>query len=327
MHLLADGLVERLGLKPPSLVIDIGCNDGTLLAEFKRHGLHTLGVEPTNVGGIARNVSGVEVLQRFFGESLAREIARDYGQAQLITMTNVFAHIAGLGDVMRGLCECLAPDGVFVTESHYLLDVLERNQVDTVYHEHIRTYSLKSLAKLFPSYGMEVFDVERSDRYGGNIRAYVARKGKRPLSTRVGELLALEERSGLHRPDAWKAFRQRVYDNRDRFMEFLFDARRQGRTVVGNSCPGRGVTLLNFYGVTRDMMPYLGELPGSLKLGLHTPGGHIPVVENKRIVQEQPDYLVLLAWHYKDAIAKRVRAEGVRSTLVVPLPEFAVLEA
>ncbi len=321
----ADSIVARFAVKAESLCVDIGSNDGTLLTGFKRHGCRTLGVEPTNIAQIARTENGIETIQQFFIESLARDIVRDYGNAQVITMTNVFAHMAPLGEVMRGLVELLHRDGVFITESQYLLDVLEKNQFDGIYHEHIRTYSLKSLVMLFPQYGLEVFDVERGDRYGGNIRAYVARKGLYPVAPAVGELLALEDQIGLHTPQAWAKFRARVYENRDRFMEFVYGVHRKGQLLVGNSCPGRSATLLNFYGVTPDLMPYIGELPTSLKLGLYVPGNHIPVVNNRRIVEEQPDYLVLLAWHYADFIVQRLQAEGVKSTLLTPLPEFKIL--
>ena len=321
----ADRIVERFGISAGALCVDIGSNDGTLLTGFARHGCRTLGVEPTNIAQIARSENGIETIQEFFTESLARDIVRDYGHAQVITMTNVFAHMAPLGEVMRGLVELLDHKGVFITESHYLLDVLEKNQFDTIYHEHIRTYSLKSLVTLFNYYGMEVFDVERGERYGGNIRAYVARKGIYPVAPAVGELLNREESVGLHTPAVWEKFRARVHENRDKFMEFIFRAHREGKRLVGNSCPGRSATLLNFYGVTPDLMPYIGELPTSLKLGLFVPGKHIPVVNNRRIIEEQPDYLVLLAWHYTEPIVQRLRTEGVKSTLVTALPEFTIL--
>ena len=321
----ADRIASRFGITPETLCVDIGSNDGTLLTGFKRHGCRTLGIEPTNIASIARTENDIETIQQFFTESLARDIVRSYGRAHVITMTNVFAHMASLGEVMRGLVELLERDGVFVTESQYLLDVLEKNQFDGIYHEHIRTYSLKSLVILFPYYGLEVFDVERGQRYGGNIRAYVAPKGRYPIAPAVGELLALEDRVGLHTSQVWANFRSRVYENRDKFMEFVYQGHQQGKSLVGNSCPGRGSTLLNFYGVTPDLIPYIGELPTSLKLGRYLPGKHIPIVSNRRIVEEQPDYLVLLAWHYAEEIVQRVRAEGVRSKLVTPLPEFRIL--
>ena len=324
---LADDVVDRFAPVGGSLCVDIGSNDGTLLTGFRRRGLRPLGVEPTDIATIARRENGIETLQSSFTETLASEIVRDYGPAKIVTMTNVFGHMAALGEVMRGLLRLLDRDGVFVTETHYLLDILEKNQFDTFYHEHIRSYSLKALVTLFPYYGLEVFDAKRVSRYAGNLRAYVARRGTRTVAPAVRDLLAAENAAGLHDPSTWSRFRSRVHEQRDRFMALLDEARREGRTVAGNSCPGRASTLLNFYGVTKDQMPYIGELPNSLKLGKYLPGKHIPIVDNRRIVAEQPDYLVLLAWHFTEAITARVRAEGVRSRLVVPLPELAVRQA
>jgi len=323
----AEAVVERFDLEAGAAVVDIGSNDGTLLAAFKGRGMKVLGVEPTDIAKIAQGEYGVETIQAFFTEACARDIAAMIGKVRIITATNTFAHMADLGEACRGIATLLADDGVFITESHYLLDILELNQVDTIYHEHIRTYSLKALVSLFPYYGMEIFDVQRADRYGGNIRVYAGRKGKFPVSPNVGALLRLEDAKGLHQRETWKAFRERVDVNRDRFMEFAWRAKAQGRTIAGNSCPGRCATLLNYYGVTKELMPYICELPASLKLGLHLPGSHIPIVTGDRLVDEQPDYVVLNAWHYAEPITRRLRQEGVRSKLIVALPDFAVLDA
>ena len=322
----AKGIVEELGVPPSSLCVDIGSNDGTLLTGFKLQGMRALGVEPTNIARIAREENGIETIQQFFTEKLAREIVQDYGKAKVITTTNVFAHMAPLGEVVRGIVALLDVDGVFITESHYLLDVVETGQFDTVYHEHIRTYSLKSLVTLFSYYGMEVFDVRRADRYGGNIRAYVARKGTRPISPAVSELLALEVARGLFDPKTYVKFRSRVQESRDKLMTLAYEAHQKGMRFVGNSCPGRCSTLLNYYGMTRDLMPYLAEQPTSLKLGMHLPGKHIPVVNNQILLDEQPDYVVLMAWHYAKPICEQLRARGVKSKFVMPLPDMRILD-
>ncbi len=322
----ADGIVRELAVPRGSLCVDVGSNDGTLLTGFKLQGMRALGIEPTNIAKIARDENGIETLQSFFTESLARDIVKDYGRAKVITATNVFAHMAPLGEVVRGIRALLDDDGVFVTESHYLLDVIEKGQFDTVYHEHIRTYSLKSLVTLFSYYGMEVFDVRRADRYGGNIRAYVARKGTRPIAPAVPALLALEVERGLFDPKTYVRFRSRVENSRDMLMTLAYRAHQSGLAFVGNSCPGRCSTLLNYYGVTRDLMPLIAEQPTSLKLGLYLPGKHIPVVDNRVLIDEQPDYVVLLAWHYAIPIAEQLRARGLKSKLVVPLPDMHIME-
>lgn len=322
----AKGIVEELGIPPGSLCIDIGSNDGTLLSGFKLQGMRALGVEPTNIAKIAREENGIDTVQAFFTATVAREIAKDHGRAKVITTTNVFAHMAPLGEVVRGIMELLDNDGVFITESHYLLDVIQTGQFDTVYHEHIRTYSLKSLIRLFSYYSMEVFDVRRADRYGGNIRAYAARKGTRTIAPAVQELLDLEVNSGLFDPKTYVKFRSRVEESRDKLMTLAYEAHRKGQRFVGNSCPGRCSTLLNYYGMTRDLMPYLAEQPTSLKLGMYLPGKHIPVVNNQVLIDEQPDYVVLMAWHYAKPITEQLRARGLKSRFVMPLPDMQILD-
>jgi len=322
----ADDIVNDFSIPVGSLCVDIGSNDGTLLTGFRRNGMTTLGIEPTNMAKLAREQNKIDTIQAFFTEAVARDIVSDRGFAKIITMTNVFAHMAPLGEVMRGLTRLLDPKGIFISESQYLLDVLEGNQFEGIYHEHIRTYSLKALVTLMPFYGLEVFDVGRASRYGGNIRIYVARKNVHPISSRVFELLAKEESSGLFSPNAWAKWRQRVSDNRVQFMELAYEAKRRGQQFVGDSCPGRGAVLVQYYGLDKTLIPYIAQLPGSEKIGKYLPGTHIPVVDNQIILEEHPEYIVILAWHYSEYIIQQWRAKGVTSRFVLPLPTFTVVE-
>lgn len=326
-RVFADGVIERCGIAEGSLCVDIGSNDGTLLSGFKRRNMRALGVEPTNIAHIARTENKIETIQSFFTEALARDIVREHGKAKVVTTTNVFAHMAPLGEVVRGIVALLDSDGVFITESHYLVDVLQQQQFDTIYHEHIRTYSLKSLVTLFGQYGYDVFDVQRADRYGGNLRAYVCRKGSRPISKAVADLLALEADLGLGRPEIYSSFRSRAAQARDDLMQRAVQAKRSGQSFVGNSCPGRCATLLNYCGMSADLMPYIAEQPTSLKLGKFLPGRHIPIVENSILIKEQPDFVVLLAWHYAKPISEQLRQRGLKSKFVMPLPTVMTLEA
>lgn len=324
---LARSVVERFRLPAGSFCVDVGSNDGTLLKGFADCGMRVLGVEPTNVAWIARSENGVPTVQEFFTENVGRGIAADHGKARVVCATNAFAHMAALGEVCRGIEALLADDGIFVTESHYLLDVLQGNQFDTILHEHIRTYSLRSLVTLFGYYGLEVFDVERGDRYGGNIRAYVGRVGRYPIARAVDELLAIEEAAGLFDPASWAAFRERVNEGRDRFMAFAWRTKAEGRKLLAQSCPGRCIPLLNYYGINAGLLGCIGEVPGSLKIGRYTPGAHIPVVSQARIVDERPDYVLVNAWHYRDAIARSLAEAGLKAELIVALPTLEFLRA
>ena len=322
---MSSSLISKYNLKHDDLVVDLGSNDGTLLMGFKEHGIKVLGVEPTNIAKLA-NQNGIETVQEFFTMDIANEIKNKYSEASIVVATNMFAHMASIGEVVSGIETILKDDGVFVFENHYLLDVIQGGQFDTIYHEHLRTYSLKSLVKLFSYYNFTITDVERGSRYGGNIRVHITKGKNKPVSENVTAMLNLEEKSGLYKLETYRKFADRVKKAKKDFMNFLLKIKDDGKTIVANSCPGRSVTLLNYYGVDADLIPYIAEQPTSLKLGMFLPGKHIPVVNNEILIKEQPDYVILLAWHYAESIMEQLRARGLKSTFVIPLPDLTVVE-
>ncbi|MFI5334147.1 MAG: class I SAM-dependent methyltransferase [Chlamydiales bacterium] len=318
-------LIEKYRLTPDDLAIDIGSNDGTLLKGFQREGLRVLGVEPTNIAAIAQK-EGIPTIQSFFDIATAKKIKSKYGLASVITATNMFAHMQTIGEVIQGIHHLLKEDGVFVAETHYLLDVIQGGQFDTVYHEHLRTYSLASLLKLFEPYDFTVTDVERGSRYGGNIRVHVTKGKDRSVAPAVNQLLQVEKEANLDKLATYTQFGIRVQRARLEFLDFLIHAKKAGKRIVGNSCPGRCSTLLNYYGIDTALIPYLAEQPTSLKLGMYLPGKHIPVVNNQILIDEQPDYVVLMAWHYAKPIMEQLKARGLKSDFVIPLPDFRVIK-
>ena len=322
---MSDSLIKKYDIKENDLVIDIGSNDGTLLSGFQKHGIKTLGIEPTNISQIA-NKNNIETIQEFFTTDVAKKIKNTKSEASLILATNMFAHMATIGEVISGIELLLKPDGVFVFENHYLLDVIQGGQFDTIYHEHLRTYSLKSLITLFSYYNLTITDVERGTRYGGNIRVHVTKGKDRPTSKNVESLLKLEEESGLYKLETYTKFADRVKQAKNDFMNFIFKIKSHGKTIVGNSCPGRSVTLLNYYGVDSELLPYIAEQPTSLKLNMFLPGKHIPIVNNEILIKEQPDYVVLLAWHYAQPIMEQLRERGLKSNFIIPLPDMKIVE-
>jgi len=322
---ISRSLISKYNLQHGDLVVDLGSNDGTLLTGFKEQGVKVLGVEPTNIAKIA-NQNRIETIQKFFTVDVANEIKNKYGEASLILSTNMFAHMATIGEVVSGIETLLKDDGVFVLENHYLMDVIQGGQFDTIYHEHLRTYSLKSLVKLFSYYNFTITDVERGSRYGGNIRVHVTKGKNRPVSENVAALLNLEESQGLYKLETYREFADRVKKAKKDFMNFMFKIKKEGKTIVANSCPGRCVTLLNYYGVDADLIPYIAEQPTSLKLGMFLPGKVIPIVNNEILVKEQPDYVILLAWHYAEPIIEQLKARGLKSNFVIPLPDLKVVK-
>jgi hypothetical protein len=323
LYATAEVVTARCSVPEGSLVVDIGSNDGTLLRGFQEVGMRVLGVEATNVATIAIE-DGVETVQAFFSETLGAELRESHGAAKVITATNMFAHVQNLGDLMRGVAALLEDGGTLVTESHYLLDLLQDVQYDSIYHEHLKFYSVRPMIELFKTYGFTLSDVDRIPNYGGSIRVYAV-KGEAPVSERVDELLAEEERAGLYALDAYRRFGDAARESKRSLRAHLSDLVQDGHLVPGIGCPGRASTLLNSCGVDPETMPYIAEQSSSLKLGLALPGKHIPVVDEERLFREQPAYALLLSWHYAEPIVATLRERGLKSAIIVPLPQLRVL--
>jgi hypothetical protein len=305
-----------LALAPNDLVVDIGSNDGTLLSNFKRH--RVLGIEPTEVGKIASS-RGIPTLTRYFTPAMAAEVKREHGPARVVTAANCFAHIEDVHAIVEGILDLLAPDGAFISESHYLIGLLDRLQYDTVYHEHLRYYSLASLAHLLQMHGLEVFHARPIPTHGGSIRVYAARRGVRPVNASVGQMLAAEPRGEAMRARLDK-FRNEVMLSKLRLLAMLRDLKEQGARICGISAPSRASTLVNYLGLDEAIIDYVCEIAGSLKIGKCMPGTSIPVVEESRLFADQPDCAVIFSWHIADELAPKLRAKGYRGKLLTPLP-------
>lgn len=320
---LANEIVDRFNLISEDLVIDIACNDGTLLSFFSNNGTKILGIDPSSVSKTAKD-NGIPIVNDFFNESVAKEIKSSHSTAKIITATNVFAHVKDLDSFMKGMKLLLTDDGVFVTESQYILYILEKLEYDTIYHEHVRYYGLKQLKKLFELYGMEVFDVNLLPAQGGSIRVYASFKGKYPISDSVKELIDDEEKKNLHSLETWKKFAERVKENKTKLISMLSEIKSQKKKIVGISAPGRSTTVLNYCGIDSKFLDYVTE-KSNLKIGKYTPGTHIPVVDDERLVIDQPDYGLLLSWHLADSIIPKIRKSGYNGKIIVNLPEPKIL--
>ncbi len=321
----AGKICDKYSIPENSLCMDIGSNDGTLLKGFQAKGMRVLGVEATNVANIAI-ADGVDTMQAFFGEEIAKQISARYGPVAAITATNMFAHVSNLGDMLRGIDQLLEDGGVFVTESHYLIDILDTVQYDSIYHEHLKYYSLRPLIRLFEQYGFTVTDAERIPNYGGSIRVYSEKGLGRPVSNQLNDLLREEDKRGIYNDDAFVKFRDQAIKAKLDLQEFLLKQRLKGRPAPGIGCPGRSSTLLNFSNIDPELMPYIAEQSSSLKLGLFLPGTHIPVVDEQKLFDEQPEYAVLLSWHYAKPIIEKLRSKGLKSKIIVPLPELHIVD-
>jgi C-methyltransferase C-terminal domain/Putative zinc binding domain/Methyltransferase domain len=307
-----------LGFGVKDLVVDIGSNDGTLLSNFQTGGHRVLGIEPTDVGDIA-NKRGIPTLKRYFGVELAREVKREYGSVRVVTAANCFAHIEDVHAIVDGIVEMLGPSGVFISESHYLIGLLDTLQYDTVYHEHLRYYSVTSLKHLLEMHDFEVFHARPIPSHGGSIRVYAARRGVHTVQDSVRRMLASEPR-GEAMAKRLAAFRRDVIISKLRLLSMLRELKEKGLTIAGISAPSRASTLVNYVGLDEGIIDYVCEIPGSLKIGKCMPGTQIPVVDETRLFTDQPDCAVIFSWHIADELAPKLKAKGFRGKMITPLP-------
>lgn len=315
---LAREAVPLLGIRKNDLVVDIGSNDGTLLGNFKDAGTRVRGIEPTDTGKLAI-AKGIPTTIAFFGLDAARSTVAGDGKAKLVTAANVFAHIEDIHSIVAGILELLDDDGVFVSESHYWLSLVETLQYDTVYHEHLRYYSLTSLAYLLRMHGLEVFHAKRIPTHGGSIRVYAARHGGREVRPSVGEILALErERLDAH---ALERFRKGVVASKLGLLALLRDVRARDERVYGVGAPSRASTLVNYVGLDDQIVDCILEIRGSHKIGKYLPGTLIPVVDEERLFRDQPEHALLFSWHIADELTAKLTQLGFRGDYIVPLPE------
>jgi SAM-dependent methyltransferase len=324
-RLLRDNFAElyaessaMLDLGKDDLIVDIGSNDGTLIANFQNGGHRTLGIEPTDVANIA-NDRGIPTLQRYFGKDAAREARDKYGLAKVVTAANCFAHIEDVHAIVEAILDMLAPDGVFISESHYLIGLLDRLQYDTIYHEHLRYYSVVSIKNLLERHGLEVFHARPIPSHGGSIRVYAARKGTRSVQPSVAQMIATEPRGDAMRARLHR-FRDDVMLSKLRLLSLVRDVKETGGRIVGISAPSRASTLVNYVGLDESIIDYVCEIEGSLKIGKCMPGTLIPVVDESRMFKDQPDCAIIFSWHIADELAPKLRAKGYRGMLVTPLP-------
>tara|TARA_B100000965_G_scaffold405148_1_gene438080 strand:+ start:1858 stop:3108 length:1251 start_codon:yes stop_codon:yes gene_type:complete len=321
---LCDYLIKKLNLEKNDLVVDIGSNDGSLLKHFKLYGLNTVGVEPTNIAKIA-NDNGINTVQTFFNEEASKNIINNQGKAKLITSTNVFAHMSTLGDVMDGIVTLLDEDGYFCFENHYIMEILKKVQYDTFYHEHLRTYSLISLIKLFEMYDLNLFHAQNVTRYGGSIRCIVSRK-KIKKTENLKKLLEIEKSNLIINVEqTYKNFVTAVNLSKKNLLDELKKIKLNNLKIIAKSCPARAVVLLNYCGLNDSLLDYVAEQPTSLKLDYYIPGTKLKIVNDEQLLDKNPDYILLLAWHLSQPIIDKWRKKGIKSKFIIPLPEVTIV--
>ena len=319
-------VVERFGFDQNTQVVEIASNDGYLLQYFKESGIPVLGVEPAaNVAKVAER-KGIPTITKFFGVKTAEELRAAGKQADLLIGNNVLPHVPDLHDVVGGMKIALKPDGIFTMEFGHLLQLMLKNEFDTVYHEHFSYLSFLMVEKLFASHGLTLFDVEELPTHGGAIRIYGKHAGatKPEVGERVADLKLKERQAGLDELETYLAFQTKVDETKRKLWKFLLEATEQGRKIVGYGAPAKGNTLLNYCGVRQDFIPYTVDLSPH-KQGLFLPGTHLPIFHPDKIKETRPDYVLLLPWNLKDEIVDQmacVREWGGK--FVVPIPDVQI---
>ena len=323
---LADEVARKFLSSPESLTVDIGCNDGLFLKSLKDRGARTLGVDPaTNIIQMARQ-KGLEIVNEYFSPEIARRIREKHGPATVIMTTNTFHHVDDLDSFTEGVALLLADEGTFIIEVPHALEIVNQNQFDGVYHEHVSQFTVKSIVDLFRRFNLEVFDLERLDIHGGSIRIF-GRKGKsaNAVASAVSEWLSRESESGLFSASTYDVFRERVEKNKQTLLKLLKKLNGEGERVVGYGASARGNTLLNYYKIGTDMLDYIVDR-NSLKHGLYSPGMHIPVFGVERILEDRPNYVLILAWNFAEEIMRQQVEYGrLGGRFILPIPEPRII--
>jgi SAM-dependent methyltransferase len=321
-----DKTIAQFGLSSQSFVVEVASNDGYLLQYFVERNVPVLGIEPArNVAKVAVE-KGVPTLAQFFGAQLAQQLAAEGRLADLVLGNNVLAQVPDLNDFVQGLGLLLKPAGVLTLEFPHLLRLIERNEFDTIYHEHFSYFSMLTTVRILEAHGLKAFEVEELTTHGGSLRVYACRAEDRThaIQPSVGELIAQEKRAGLDSAAGYESFARQVKETKVALMDFLLTAAREGKSVAGYGAPGKSATLLHYCGIGKDLIAYTVDRSPH-KQGRFLPGTRIPIYHPDHIRETRPDYVLILPWNLKDEIVEQlqyVREWGGR--LVVPIPKVAI---
>ncbi len=306
--------------KGKDLIVDIGSNDGNLLSNFKDFKVQ--GVTPENIGRIAIK-RGIPTILGYFDKTSVNKILKSKGKAKIITATNVFAHIDNIDDLMRNILKLMHNKSIFISESHYFLSLLKTLQYDTIYHEHLRYYTLNSLKHIFKKYGLTIIHAKEIDTHGGSIRVYAAKSKYFKIQNSVKYILRLEKKY-INKKNLLK-FEHSVISSKLKLYSLLKSIHEKKKIIYGVGAPSRATTLVNYVGLDNDLIKCICEIDGSHKIGYYLPGTKIPIMNEREIFKRKPDYLLILSWHIHKDLIKKIKNKGYKGKFIIPLPSPRVI--
>ena len=321
---IADRLRETRKLGAESLAVEIASNDGYLLQWYHNAGIPVLGIEPAqNIARVAESERGVRTISEFFGRDIAEQLAKSGQRADVIHANNVLAHVADLNGVVAGFATLLKSDGVVVVEAPYLKDLLDHVEFDTIYHEHLCYFSLTALTRLFQQYGLTIVDVERLKIHGGSLRIFAVHANSATVQPSVVQLLE-EESTWVRDARFYESFGERVESLRRDLVGLLDSLKADGKSIAVYGASAKGSTLLNYFGIGSQLLDFVVDR-STVKQGLYTPGTRLKICDPSRLIEDQPDYCLLLTWNFADEVLKQQSQYRQRGgKFIIPIPEVRV---
>jgi 2-polyprenyl-3-methyl-5-hydroxy-6-metoxy-1,4-benzoquinol methylase len=320
-------MIKRFKLNKKSYIIEIASNDGYLLDFFSKLDIPVLGIEPaTNIAKISKE-KGITTLEKFFNTQIAQELKNKNQQADVLIGNNVLAHVPDINDFVKGMKILLKPGGIITLEFPHILQLINQNQFDTIYHEHFSYFSFSVIQKIFSSQKLTIFDVEEISTHGGSLRIFVKHSENEiiEINKNVGNLIQKEKENGINDYNIYSGFSSKIEKNKEKFIEFLLKADKENKTVICYGAPAKGNTLLNYFQINSKLIKYTVDL-NPHKQGLFLPGIHLEIKSPLEIKKTKPDYIIILPWNIKDEIMKQLMyIKEWGGKFVVPIPEVKIL--
>jgi SAM-dependent methyltransferase len=307
-------------------VLDIGSNDGTLLKCYSDLGCDVYGIEPTQASDVA-NANGIKTLKAYFNSQSVAHAKGEIGKVSLVTATNVFAHIPNPLQILADISEILEEEGLFVSENHYLSDLVDQLQIDTIYHEHLRYYTVVSIEALLNRGGFDLIKVQKIESHGGSVRIWAARKGIMSIDASVAEFKESEKSAGINDGSFLTTFDESVKVWRNELCALINSLNLKGANIGGIGAPSRSVIMISYLGLNHNDVFAIGEKTGSKKIGKRIPTTRIPIIDEAELLNLKPTHLLLLSWHMGDDLIANLRSKGFTGDFIVPLPTPRILKA